>query len=123
MYDELEGRGAKISWGKPTDPTTYPKASFDIVYDNNGKSIEDCKPLIDTFGQRVKHYVFVSSAGMYKPSKIEPAGFEDDERNQKDHYFVEEYLKEKRVPYTIFRPLYIYGPYTAKEYEQWFMDR
>ncbi len=27
------------------------------------------------------------------------------------------------MPYTVFQPLYIYGPHTAKDCEQWFMDR
>jgi hypothetical protein len=36
---------------------------------------------------------------------------------------VEEYLKKVRMPYTVFQPLYIYGPHTAKDCEQWFIDR
>ncbi len=31
--------------------------------------------------------------------------------------------QEKRMPYTVFQPLYIYGPHTAKDCEQWFIDR
>eukprot|EP00983_Pelagomonas_calceolata_P089894 1157357-Pelagomonas_calceolata.AAC.4 len=27
------------------------------------------------------------------------------------------------MPYTVFQPLYIYGPHTAKDCEQWFIDR
>lgn len=27
------------------------------------------------------------------------------------------------LPYTVFHPLYIYGPETAKDCEQWFVDR
>jgi len=27
------------------------------------------------------------------------------------------------VPYTVFQPQYIYGPLTAKDCEQWFIDR
>ncbi len=41
--------GAEVVWGSPTDPATYPKGSFDVVYDNNGKDLETCKPLIDHF--------------------------------------------------------------------------
>jgi hypothetical protein len=36
---------------------------------------------------------------------------------------VESYLEEQDIPYTVFQPLYIYGPHTAKDCEQWFMDR
>ena len=27
------------------------------------------------------------------------------------------------MPYTVFQPLYLYGDYTGKDCEQWFMDR
>jgi hypothetical protein len=39
--------GLKVTWGSPTDYSTYPEGPFDVVYDNNGKDLESCKPLID----------------------------------------------------------------------------
>jgi hypothetical protein len=36
---------------------------------------------------------------------------------------VEKYLESEGVPFTTFEPLYIYGPHTAKDCEQWFIDR
>lgn len=36
---------------------------------------------------------------------------------------VEEYLKSSGLPWTVFQPLYIYGQFTAKDCEQWFVDR
>lgn len=39
------------------------------------------------------------------------------------HVQVEEYLARQDLPFTVFQPLYIYGPHTAKDCEQWFMDR
>lgn len=48
-YSELERQGLQVVWGNPADPSTYPRGSFDVVYDNNGKDLESCKPLIDTF--------------------------------------------------------------------------
>lgn len=39
--------GLKVKWGSPTDYTTFPEGPFDVVYDNNGKDLESCKPLID----------------------------------------------------------------------------
>lgn len=41
--------GLKLAWGSPSDPSTYPQDSFDVVYDNNGKDMDSCKPVIDTF--------------------------------------------------------------------------
>lgn len=50
-YDALAAKGVKVVWGKPEDPRTYPgpENKFDIIYDNNGKDMEACKTLIDTF--------------------------------------------------------------------------
>ena len=45
--------GVTITWGNPSDPATFPAGKFDIVYDNNGKDMEACKPLIDTYKVRV----------------------------------------------------------------------
>lgn len=39
--------GLKVAFGSPTEPSTYPEGSFDVVYDNNGKDLDSCKPLID----------------------------------------------------------------------------
>lgn len=36
---------------------------------------------------------------------------------------VEQYLASEGLPFTIFQPLYIYGPHTGKDCEQWFIDR
>ncbi|KAL4429050.1 hypothetical protein ABPG77_006089 [Micractinium sp. CCAP 211/92] len=122
QYSSL--RGAQVVWGDPTNPAHYPEGPFDIVYDNNGKDLETCQPLIDHFKGRCKHYVYVSSAGAYSPNDIEPMHVEGDKRKSSaGHVAVEKYLEEKWMPYTVFQPQYIYGPYTAKDCEQWFMER
>ena len=72
----------------------------------------------------MKHYVFVSSAGAYKANGTEPMHVEGDERKASaGHVPVEEYLVEQDLPYTVFQPLYLYGEHTAKDCEQWFVDR
>jgi hypothetical protein len=47
-------RGLKIVYGNPADPSTYPSGTFDIVVDNNGKSMDECQPLIDTYAGEVR---------------------------------------------------------------------
>lgn len=49
QYDGLEQKGVKIQWGSPSDSSAIPSGDFDIVYDNNGKDMDACKPLIDAF--------------------------------------------------------------------------
>ena len=63
----------------------------------------------------VAHYVFVSSAGAYKASEIEPGHVEGDARKSSaGHVGVEGYLQEQGLPFTVFQPLYLYGDHTAK---------
>lgn len=45
--------GANVVYGDPTNPATYPEDYFDVVYDNNGKDLKTCKPLIDHFRVRL----------------------------------------------------------------------
>jgi len=53
QYDSLQQQGAKVHWGSPSDSSAIPSGDFDVVYDNNGKDLEACKPLIDAF--KVRH--------------------------------------------------------------------
>lgn len=52
QYSDLEKEGAKIVWGDPANESDFPSGSFDVVYDNNGKSLESCQPLINKFKVR-----------------------------------------------------------------------
>ena len=73
---------------------------------------------------KVSHYVFVASAGAYVPDGIHAGLKEGDKRKESaGHVPVEQYLQSEGLPYTIFQPLYIYGPHTGKDCEQWFLDR
>ena len=68
--------------------------------------------------------MFVGSAGAYNADPIEPMHFEGDKRKSSaGHVAVEKHLASSGVPYTVFQPQYIYGPHTAKDCEQWFIER
>lgn len=41
--------GLKVVYADPTKPEAIPAGSFDVVYDNNGKDMANCKGLIDAF--------------------------------------------------------------------------
>lgn len=69
-------------------------------------------------------FVFVGSAGAYEADPIEPLLVEGDKRKSSaGHVAVEQFLVESGVPFTVIQPQYIYGPFTAKDCEQWFIDR
>lgn len=88
-------------------------------------SVKLCKNTPHSVMQgKVSHYVFVASAGAYVPDGVHAGLKEGDKRKESaGHVPVEQYLQSEGLPYTVFQPLYIYGPHTAKDCEQWFLDR
>ncbi len=104
--------------------------SFDAVFDNNGRELSDTKPLVGIFRERIRHFVYMSSAGVYRESEILPY-FEGDEVDPKSRHkgklHTEAYLKEAYdehgFPFTSIRPTYIYGPQNYNDLEAWFFDR
>jgi nucleoside-diphosphate-sugar epimerase len=119
--------GLKVEWDSPANTAKY-AAGADFVYDNNGKDLDACGPVIDAALSNRSHYVFVASAGAYKGDAIEPMLVEGMARKASaGHVEVEARLAEEAakagLAYTVFQPLYLYGPHTSKDCEQWFVDR
>ena len=56
LYPELEKKGVRIVWGDPAAASSAPSDEFDVVYDNNGKKLETCQPLIDKYKARKLRY-------------------------------------------------------------------
>lgn len=52
-YSQLKDKGVKIVWGDPANPDSNLEASYDVVYDNNGKDLEACQPLIDKYKVKI----------------------------------------------------------------------
>ena len=113
-----------------TDPealtTALANQSFDAIYDNNGRKLEHTKPLADLYKGKLKHYIYVSSAGVYAKSDQMPhieGDPVDPESRHKGKFHTEDYLREQSIPFTSIRPVYIYGPQNYNPLEQWFFDR
>lgn len=99
---------------------------FDAIFDNTGRELEDTKPLVEMFGNKVAHFVYVSSAGVYLPSHQLPhreTDAIDPQSRHKGKYETEAYLQAQGVPFTAVRPVYIYGPGNYNDLEAWFFDR
>ena len=96
---------------------------FEYVFDNWSKEADSAKPAVELAkAWDVSNYVFVSSAGMYKGAS-QPMK-ESDEVKATGQRAVEELLAAEGLPWTSFRPQYIYGPKTNKrDYIDWFFDR
>ncbi|MBE9045621.1 NAD-dependent epimerase/dehydratase family protein [Pleurocapsales cyanobacterium LEGE 10410] len=100
--------------------------SFDAIFDNNGRELSDTQPLVEIFKNKVKHFVYVSSAGVYLKSHQMPhmeGDPVDPNSRHKGKHHTEAYLAESGIPWTSIRPVYIYGPQNYNDLEAWFFDR
>jgi len=128
-YGDLEAAGVSVKWFDDlTDPAALASldgASFSAVVDNWSKSPEAIKPYAEAAkGWGVTNYVYVSSAGMYTPPKGEfGAVLETCDVKSSGQRQAEELIAEMGLPYSYFRPQYIYGPKQGKSYLAFFFDR
>lgn len=100
--------------------------SFDAIFDNNGRELSDTQVLADIFHGKVKHFVYMSSAGVYLKTDQLPhieGDAIDPKSRHKGKFETEAYLQEKGLPFTSIRPTYIYGPQNYNDVEAWFFDR
>lgn len=100
--------------------------TFDAIFDNNGRELSDTQPLIELFGGKLQHFVYVSSAGVYLKSDQMPhieGDAVDPKSRHKGKFETETYLQTQGVPFTSVRPVYIYGPQNYNPLEAWFFDR
>ncbi|MDF5722750.1 MAG: NAD-dependent epimerase/dehydratase family protein [Rhizonema sp. PD37] len=99
---------------------------FDAVFDNNGRELSDTQPLGEIFQNRVQHFVYMSSAGVYLKSDQMPH-VEGDAVDPKSRHLgkqeTEAGLTQLDLPFTSIRPTYIYGPQNYNDLEAWFFDR
>lgn len=100
--------------------------NFDAIFDNNGRELTDTKPLAEIFKNKVKHFIYMSSAGVYLKSDQMPH-IEGDTIDPKSRhlgkYETETELANQGLPWTSIRPTYIYGPLNYNDLEAWFFDR
>ena len=100
--------------------------SFDVVFDNNGRELSDTQPLVEIFKDKIKHFIYVSSAGVYLKSHQMPhveGDAVDPKSRHKGKHQTEAYLAESGIPWTSIRPTYIYGSGNYNDLEAWFFDR
>jgi len=126
--------GLRTIIGDRTDPQQLQDKlsgeTFDAVFDNNGRELNDTQPLVEIFRDRLQHFIYMSSAGVYLDSDILPYHESDPtdlKSRHKGKLDTEAYLQQIRAengfPYTSIRPTYIYGPKNYNDVEAWFFDR
>lgn len=102
------------------------KENFDAIFDNNGRELSDTQPLAEIFKDRVQHFVYMSSAGVYLRSDQMPhmeGDAVDPKSRHRGKHETEAFLTELGLPFTSIRPTYIYGPGNYNDLESWFFDR
>ncbi|HEY9639588.1 MAG TPA: NAD-dependent epimerase/dehydratase family protein [Coleofasciculaceae cyanobacterium] len=116
--------------GDRTDPLQLKEKladeHFDAIFDNNGRELSDTQPLVELFKGQVKHFIYVSSAGVYQKSDQMPhleGDAVDPQSRHKGKFETEAYLAAQGMPFTAIRPVYIYGPQNYNDLEAWFFDR
>ncbi len=100
--------------------------SFDIIIDTSGRKLEDTKRLIEVTGPPKYKLIYISSAGVYASSSLLPID-ENSEIDPLSRHIgkvkTENWLINECIPFTSFRPTYIYGPGNYNPIEKWFFDR
>ena len=126
-YGALADAGVEVMWfddlESPEAVAAVSGKSFDAVVDNWSKSPEQIKPYAE-LGKKwgVENFAYVSSAGMYKGEFSSAIG-EGTEVKSTGQRQAEELLGEMGLPWSCFRPQYIYGPAQGKTYLKYFFDR
>jgi len=125
MYDQLSN--TEVIWTDLSSadvPSLLSGKTFDYVFDNVSKNEAGAKTVADLAKQwGVKNYVYVSSGGMYKGG-VEMPMEEGDPVKETGQLEVEKYADSIGLPWSSFRPQYIYGPFTNKrDYLDFFFHR
>jgi len=99
---------------------------YDIIFDISGRELNQTKILIENINENFDRYVYVSSAGVYQDSNELPINEKDPIDKDSRHigkYETEKWLIDNKIPFTSFRPTYIYGPGNYNKIENWFFER
>ena len=99
---------------------------YDVIYDISGRELEQTKLLIDNVADSFQRYIYVSSAGVYSENYELPLSEDsplDPQSRHKGKFETENWLIEQKIPFTSFRPTYIYGPGNYNKIENWFFER
>lgn len=123
--------GVKLIKGDRTDASglkeKLSQEKFDAVFDNNGRELGDTQPLAEIFKDRVQHFVYMSSAGVYLKTDqlphIEGDRIDPKSRHKGKHETEAYLVAQSGLPWTSIRPTYIYGPQNYNDLEAWFFDR
>ena len=100
--------------------------SYDLIIDSSGRKLEETQRLLKFSGLPKFRFIYISSAGVYDNKQFFPIDEEGAIDIQSRHIGkarTESWLLSEGIPFTSFRPTYIYGPGNYNPIEKWFFDR
>ena len=111
---------------KDDDLKKISEHSFDLIVDSSGRELEDTQRVLKFSGFPNFRFIYISSAGVYAKTQLFPVGEEcliDIQSRHIGKAKTESWLRAEGIPFTSFRPTYIYGPGNYNSIEKWFFDR
>ncbi len=100
--------------------------TFDVIIDSSGRNRSQTESMLSVTGIPLHRLLYVSSAGVYEDSicfPIDESTPIDIKSRHYGKYETEQYLIHNKIPFTSFRPTYIYGAGNYNPIEKWFFDR
>ncbi len=100
--------------------------TFEVIVDSSGRKLDDSRRVVESTGAPSHRFVYVSSAGVYANSEQWPLDEDaptDPNSRHAGKADTEAWLRKQGIPFTSFRPTYIYGPGNYNPIERWFFDR
>ena len=100
--------------------------TFEVIVDSSGRKLDDSRRVVEGTGAPSHRFVYVSSAGVYANSEQWPLDEDaptDPNSRHAGKADTEAWLRKQGIPFTSFRPTYIYGPGNYNPIERWFFDR
>lgn len=113
-----------------------PDITFDVMIDFCAYNPGEVSSLLDALKGRIKQYIVISTASVYEPYAHEVKAEDDPVITKSDGDRVSDYIYNKilmeqetaracealGIPYTIFRPTFIYGPFNYSARESYFVE-
>ena len=99
---------------------------FDVIVDSSGRTLADTQSVVAITGAPRHRLVYVSSAGVYADNPrlpLDESAPTDPASRHAGKAETESWLQAEGIPFTSFRPTYIYGPGNYNPVENWFFDR
>ena len=110
----------------PEDLTQLAGHHFDVIVDTSGRQLAESQQVIAHTDWPRHRFLYVSSAGVYANSDQWPLTEQaplDPRSRHAGKAETEAWLRREGIPFTSFRPTYIYGPGNYNPIEGWFFAR